>query len=463
MIRSRLLLVYAICFLGGIVLLIRSTRTSASANDLSRFLDVNDDFDEVWENRNGYLGLDSSPRTPAGGKPLKSASKKSGLQHDNKKELSKEPPIGQGSKSLPKSHQAVHGYLNPLSDEAIKRQNNFKNLIDNNYKNKNSQGAAAKKGETRHKNVGKSHMSKKIPFKTAAPHKAKISQELINAESRVSDLAFMMRDMKSHLKITAKFPQFKSDVHQRIFVVTHVGDIIQDKTKLKKIKNNRQEYCQRHGYVCLFSEVTVKSSPAPAISILSKYFKNSDRSAKSSSGASTNDVLQGDWVWYLSPDVMITNLSIPISDTLLQPDSLKARLSYNSRFQSGNGDYHPTVRFPGKVQDSSKFELIISRREGGGFMTKSFLIRNTERMQFWLKMCMGDEETNAGSNLDGRVEGNVLQQLYLNHDLLRDYVAIVTPRLLASTEGGAEYQKWKSGDLAAMKLSKERPVLGWSY
>lgn len=457
MIRSRLLLLYAILFLGGIVLLIRATRTSSSAEDLSRFLDSDDAFDEVWENRNGFIGLDSSPRTP-GGKTYKSASKKSGQQHDNKKNSGKEPPVRQGSKGSPKSHQAVHGYLNPLSDEAIERQKSFKNSADKDYKNKNSQGApAGKKDETKHRNVGKPHMSKKIPSKTA-PSKAKISQELINAEGRVSDLAFMIRDMKNHLKITTKFPQFKFDNYQQIFVVTPVGEMVQDKTKLKKIKKNRQEYCQRHGYVCLFPQVSAKSKSlsAPAVNVLSKYFKYFDRSAKYGSSASTNEILPGDWVWYLSPDVMITNLSIPITDTLLQPDSLKARLSYNSRFQNGNGDYHPTVRFPSKVQDSSKFELIISRRDGGGFMTKSFLIRNTERMQFWLKMCMGDEDTNAAHNVDDRLEGNILQQLYLNHELLRNYIAIVTPRLLASTEGGAEYLKWKSGDLAAMKSSKER-------
>ena len=107
----------------------------------------------------------------------------------------------------------------------------------------------------------------------------------------------------------------------------YVGCMNLELMDFSDIMKNRNEYCSKHNYVCLFPElnqvIDKKYNRWKATCLLQKLFSKG------------TEIKEGDWVWYLDPTVVITNVDTPVGDVLLQPDSLKARLSYGSRFITG--------------------------------------------------------------------------------------------------------------------------------
>lgn len=372
-------------------------------------------------------------------------------------------------KIRPKQHKLVEGVMDPVSFEDAERQKKKYNelvekiranrvkekkkadlksaekLIKDEEEKRNKQEELRKSEEQ--KRQQKEKAAKEETTKKAAA-KAQEEQDAANVYGLARDPLFMTQDMQEHLSIDKKFPKFQPQNNQSIFLVTITGQL-KDAARDKAIINNRKQYCEKHGYKCLFPEykqVPEKFRWWASVYTLREFF------LVKSSKKSSSEIKEGDWVWLVSPDVLIMNMNASISDTLLQPDSLKARLSYGSRFQTGRGNYHPSIKFPAEVDSVSKLDLIVSRRYTGGFNAKSFLIRNTESTRFWLEVWDDHVVASEKKLSDENGEGNILQYLYLNHVLLRENVGVVTPRLLGSTadDSSPEYHRFKAGDLAAL-------------
>lgn len=360
----------------------------------------------------------------------------------------------------PPAHHVVDGVVDPSSPADAQRQRKaYQDMIKEERENrkleadkkaKEEADIKAKENEERRKKeeeLRKTEEEKKQKAEKAekeeARRKAQDEKEKIqksaDEEGLKADRDFLIADAKAHMNPEGTFP--KRNDNSRIVIVTPLYDEVGSK-KGDLIKN-RAEYCNKHDYVCLFPELNTiidkKYNRWKAVYLLQKMLFKS------------TDIKEGDWVWYLEPSVVITNLSTPIGDILLQPDSLKARLSYGSRFLSGKNHYHPTVRFPKSVEKANIFEMIVAR-EPRGFITDSFFVKNTERMRFWLDM-WSDHVVAGGvsRNEDAFIQGDSLQHLYLNHYTLRDVTAVVTPRLLISFTTNAydtnEFLGYHVGDI----------------
>lgn len=360
-------------------------------------------------------------------------------------------------KRRPKKHQVVDGVVDPISHADSERQKkDYAEMIKNQKKErkekaekeaKEAEEKKAKEEEEKRKKeeeLRKSEEEKKQQRekeeKEEASKRAKAEQEKIQAkadeEGKAKDAEFLAQDMKAHLVMDTDFPKYKSD--SKVFVVTLVSE---KSEKDAAIIANRKEYCATHGYECLFPDkdkIPDIYKRWSTVHTLRDYFSKG------------TVIKPNDWVWFVKNDVLITNMETSIADQLLAPESLKARLSYGSRFQSVRGHYHPTVRYPDSISDVSKLQFIVSR--GPKSMNlNSFLIRNTELMHFWLDVWDDHLIAHVGMN-DASVQADVLHYLFLNHPTLRQRVGVVSPRLLMSKTGPQAadqvYLKWNEGDLA---------------
>lgn len=366
-------------------------------------------------------------------------------------------------KIRPKKHQIVEGVVDPKSYADAERQKKaYRQMVEEEKKKRKAEAEKKKKEEEEKKakedsekrkkeeELRKSEEEKKQQREKQEQEEAtkkaqeekRQKQAKADEEGIANDNVFLLKDMASHLNVDTKFPKYSGGEGEKLFVVTPMNDTIPVE-KRNDIMANRNAYCSKNGYICLFpnvnfGDVTPKYKKWSSVHLLRDYFMK------------TSDIKANDWVWFVKPEIVITNLDKSISNILLQPDSLKARLSYGSRFISGRGHFHPTVRFPDSVEDASKFEMIISRGPKS-FNFESFLIRNTERTKFWLDM-WDDHLVSSVSESDATMQGDVLQYLYLHHSTLRNLVGVVTPRLLMSrTAGGAaDYLMWTPKDLAAL-------------
>lgn len=377
--------------------------------------------------------------------------------------------LQQGFKQRPKEHKLIDGVWDPISFEDSERQKKkYQEMVDilrkNREKTKQRKLDEKKKKklqqeESRRKKESKDKEEAQQKGKEETQNKAVLAAEKLQAEADQEGLSndpkFLQDDMEKHLKVKQEFPKFQLQEEQSVVIVTLAGELSDSDSSIAIIKN-RKAYCELHGYKCVFpeySQIPAASRWKAAFYSLRQYFQNRVGPFDNKS------IRPGDWVWYLSSDVLITNMNQSVADILLQPDSLKSHLAYGSRFQDGRGHFHPTIRFPEKINDASRYELILSRRQSAGFMTKSFLIRNTESMLFWLNMLLDDDSLAEHKVSKEAGEGNILQYLYLTHVLLRDYIAVVTPRLLVSrVDDSSEHRKWQQGDLAALKSTN---VEGW--
>jgi hypothetical protein len=368
----------------------------------------------------------------------------------------------------PQPHQVIDGVVDPSSPADAERQRKAYQAMVNEERESRKEIAEkkakeeaekkAKEDEERRKKeeeLRKSEEDKKQKAEKAAEEEARqkaqakkaLIQKLADEEGMKNDREFLLADAKAHLNPAGTFP--KHSGNSAVVIVTPIYDEVA--SKKNDIVRNRNEYCSKHNYVCLFPElnqvIDKKYNRWKATYLLQKLiFKGV--------------VKEGDWIWYLDPTVVITNLDTPVGDVLLQPDSLKARLSYGSRFITGKNHYHPTVRFPEKVGTADNFQVIVSR-ELRGFNTDSFLVKNTERMRFWLDMW--SDHVVAGDSSrgdDAFIQGDSLQHLYLNHPTLRNVTAVVTPRLLVSqtntSSDATEFLGYHSGDITAKFLCKDK-------
>lgn len=354
----------------------------------------------------------------------------------------------------PRVHKIVEGVIDPISYTDSERQKKaYAKMVAEEKKNREKEKEKQakleietktkeeeekrKKEEELRKSEEEKKQLREKKEKEEASEKAKAEANKLQAEAdeegKANDDAFLVKDMEAHLNISSDLPKYSGS--GSIFVVTPLSETTSDKQTA--IVKNREAYCARHGYTCLFP----KLSSVPniyirwsSVQILRNYFSKSV------------EIKENDWVWFLKTDVVITNLEEPIADVLLEPESLKTHLSYGSRFLSRKDHYHTSVRFPSVVEDTSKLDIVLSRGPKS-FNLDSFLIRNTETIRFWLDM-WDDHVVAHITDSESTVQGDVLQYLFLNHATLRNVVGVVTPRLLMSQPSSDKsYLKWQTGDL----------------
>ncbi|KAF5103093.1 hypothetical protein D0Z00_000071 [Geotrichum galactomycetum] len=369
----------------------------------------------------------------------------------------------------PQKHQIIDGVIDPISPADAERQRkSYEAMVNEERKSRKEKAEKAAKEEAdkktkedeerrkKEEELRKSEEDKKQKAEKAAKEEARLKaqvekdriQKLADEEGMKNDRDFLIADAKAHLNPEGTFPKRSSD--SRVVIVTPIhSDVASKKDDIIK---NRKEYCSKHNYVCLFPElnqvIDKKYNRWKATCLLQKLvFKGVD-------------VKDGDWIWYLDPTVVITNLDTPVGDVLLQPDSLKARLSYGSRFITGRNHFHPTMRFPLTVETADNFQMIVSR-EPRAFNTDSFFVKNTERMRFWLDMWSDHVVAEGSSRGDNDfIQGDSLQHIYLNHPTLREVTAVVTPRLLISqpnaSQNDTEFLGYHSGDITAKFVCKDK-------
>ncbi|KAF5095156.1 hypothetical protein D0Z03_001895 [Geotrichum reessii] len=250
----------------------------------------------------------------------------------------------------PPTHHVVDGVVDPISAADAQRQRkDYQNMIQEeretrkfeaDKKAKEEANRKAKENEERRKKeeeLRKTEEEKKQKAEKAekeeARKKAKDEKEKIqnaaDEEGLKNDRDFLIADAKAHMNPEGTFPKLNDNT--RLVIVTPLYDEID--TKKGDVIKNRVEYCNNNNYACLFPDLNTiidkKYNRWKAVYLLQKMLKSTD-------------IKEGDWVWYLDPSVVITNMSTPVGDILLQPDSLKARLSNSNNAQASSDETKPT-------------------------------------------------------------------------------------------------------------------------
>lgn len=359
-------------------------------------------------------------------------------------------------KHRPKQHEIVDGVIDPIDyKDTLRQKKAYEKLVEEERKKRKEEKEKEKKAqeekkqkeadekrkkeeETRkveeEKKNKKEKEAKELAQKAYKEEQKKLQLQA-NEEGLKNDADFLKKDMEDHYETSVR-DNFVMD--QPIVVLTPY-------TPNKKVIANREEYCQKHGYKCLFpniEKIAEKKMAYRNTVILRKELLN------------VASIKEDQWVWFLDANSLITNMDLKVEHLL---SNMRAKLSANTRFVS-NGNYSPDIRFPSEFTDEQikSFQMVMARSDEG-FNAHSFLIKNTENTRFWLDML--DDHVVAGKvqGDDQHKEGNILQYLYLGHKPLRNRIAVVTPRLLNSklNSAAAPHFNYKLGDISvAMSCTK---------
>lgn len=244
----------------------------------------------------------------------------------------------------------------------------------------------------------------------------------------------------------------------KIVVLTVTKNNNNSKENLKNIIENRQEYCQYHGYIHYFLNLT-SSSTSTTTTISSSSFKNSNLNNKKindidmikSIRQTFKDNPSAEWVWWLDTDALIMNPYFDLTKEVLNDNALEQRLTYgrplrNSATNFVNGAYMER----GEI-NFKNLDIIISQ-DFFGLNRGSFFIKRSSFSDYfldtWEDMISDDDDDDNDDKDNNENNKNKFNQLFLNHEKFQQHFGLVPQRLFNSYMEEDEGWVWayKEGD-----------------
>ncbi|KAG5366331.1 hypothetical protein CJU89_0752 [Yarrowia sp. B02] len=269
-----------------------------------------------------------------------------------------------------------------------------------------------------------------------------------------------------------------------VTLVTPVDAYQQDGVEKTRIKDNRKQYCDLHEHnkvKCVFVEVETKPNPAalphsPAgggwqpihdaalryldaiISVMAKADQVPMRGTaplealEQIKGDSKYNQEQGheEWLWMLDNNAYITHPTVDVASWVLDPEVLAEMALPDRQLRHGDGYYDRRARTEAKTKEEGEGDdrkkvlqedpiLVIAADNEGGFDLSSFFLRKSrytyELLHLWRTYASDMSRDSDLHRYDGRSNArlkNALYTVFKHHQHLRDRVAVVPSRLMAS-------------------------------
>ncbi|EUC38845.1 glycosyltransferase family 34 protein [Bipolaris zeicola 26-R-13] len=202
---------------------------------------------------------------------------------------------------------------------------------------------------------------------------------------------------------------------------------------LERVLENREEYCNRHGYTNLWlntSRYDIGDSHRvwAKIPALAEAFYLHPKA---------------EWIWLMDADMIIMTPSVPLISTILSPSAIEKSIMRNTMLL--NGTRPPTNIFTPTRYRVEDVDILITQdhqfvNAGSIFFRRSAFTRFFLEMMTDKTMLMGKEHHLA--------EQNAIKHLMLEHELVRKHVGIFPQRSFNAYAAGGPHMLWSEGDLA---------------
>ncbi|KAH9868777.1 hypothetical protein J1614_007851 [Plenodomus biglobosus] len=203
---------------------------------------------------------------------------------------------------------------------------------------------------------------------------------------------------------------------------------------LERVLQDREAYCERHGYTSLWLNTTRYD-----IGDAHRTWAKIPAVAEAFSIHPT-----AEWVFLLDTDIVIMTPSTDIIQSILSPSAITNGLLLNTPILKGQLKDHPThINTPTsyRVQD---VDVLITQdhqsiNSGAIFFRRSAFTRYLLEIMTDYSMLMGNEHRYA--------EQNSIRHLMLEHELVRKHVGIYPQRKFNAYVPGGDNMGWRDGDL----------------
>lgn len=203
---------------------------------------------------------------------------------------------------------------------------------------------------------------------------------------------------------------------------------------LKAARENRKEYCNYHGCIEYFVD-------------LSKYIQPGSLAvwAKIDSIREAFDKNPGvEWVWWLDTDAIIMNAELDVAKHVLSRRALKERLTYGRPLHSVAGPFHQFIYMEKGEVDVDQIDLVITQ-DFNGFNAGSFFIRRSQFTEFLLEYW--PDKLLRDKGFLPYAEQSALSYIILAHERYHQHVGLVPQRMINSyTDDPNGVWSFKPGD-----------------
>ncbi|KAH0543464.1 hypothetical protein FGG08_002229 [Glutinoglossum americanum] len=202
---------------------------------------------------------------------------------------------------------------------------------------------------------------------------------------------------------------------------------------LENVGHNRQEYCDYHGYICVFTNIT-------------KY----DLEDKHPVWAKIPGIAQAfhehpdsEWLWWLDMDAIIMTPSIDLSSHILSHTAIASSIKKNEPIKLGSEKAVSNVTTAANPLPAD-IDILVAQDQNG-INAGSFMIRRSLFSRFLLDMWT--EPLFMSLDAPGR-EQDALMNFFLEHPIVREHTGLVEMRMFNAYSVGPPGYGWRDGDLA---------------
>jgi mannan polymerase II complex MNN11 subunit len=215
-------------------------------------------------------------------------------------------------------------------------------------------------------------------------------------------------------------------------VIVTVFDPNADKTWIEKVKENREEYAKKHGYLTFFpnnNQYPIGKHPltwakVPAL-----------RHAMTLHPSST-------FFWYLDNTALIMNTNVPVHSAVLAPHTLEKLMIANQPIVPPDSVIKTFSNLKGE-----RIDLVVTQ-DHDGLSTNSIIVRNGEWAKYFLDAWFDPIYRNYNFQ---KAETHALEHIVQWHGTLLAKLALIPQNALNSYAKGAasENGQYKPGDLVS--------------
>lgn len=202
---------------------------------------------------------------------------------------------------------------------------------------------------------------------------------------------------------------------------------------LEAAMENRIEYCNYHGYINYFVNLT-------------KYIRPGVHPVWSKVAAIREAFEENpgvEWVWWLDTDAIITNPQYAVAEHILNPKALEQRVTYGRPMRSMFGNWTSGIFMePGEI-DFDNVDMVITQ-DFYGLNAGSFFIKRSTFTSVLLDIW--DDPLQINHKWE-RLEQDALAYLFHSHDVFQRHIALAPQRLFNSyTDKPGGVWSWQPGD-----------------
>lgn len=403
--------------------------------------------------------------------------------------------VQRGFADTPPEHMWVDGHLDPRDKEELKLMvlEEYKEQIrssraadnqrDDDRENQRLQdlwyGNEDSKRQAEEKKITKQKVQRQWNYDA-------LSNELENGVSALRDRAKVL-DGSEYFKQHAH-----EDLDVAVTLVTPVDSYGQQGVEKTRVADNRRQYCDLHEHKVKCVSVNVETKPNPESNphssagggwqaqydasiryldaIISVLTKSEQVPLNGVEPLAALEQLKADanyneqrghqeWLWLLDNNALITHPSVDVTSWVLSDEVLAQAAVPGKNMRYGDGYYDPLAKTSASTRteegDEGKKKLehdpimVIAADNLGGFDLSSFFINKNDRhtyqlLHLWRTFAADLSRDSDLHRFDGRTNArlkNALYKVFKQHAHLRDRVAVVPSRLMASQMYSRDIQK----------------------